>query len=105
MGYTGLLDYNLLQEFALGSLWFATVILTIGLLSELFAWGMWWRRFRMPIMLAVLALHTGIYLVMNIMFWHTFFELILLAFPWAKWMDAALEDRSARLQQLTLLTR
>ena len=87
MGYTGLLDYNMMQEIALASVFVATMLLTLGLLSELFAWAMWWRKFRMPVLLAVLALHVGIYLVMNIMFWHTFFELILLAFPWAAWIE------------------
>ena len=100
MGYTGLLDYNILQDMALSSVPFATIILTIGLLSEFFAWGMWWRKFRLPVLLAVLGLHVGIYLVMNIMFWHTFFELILLAFPWAKWIDAYwVSRRGVRIPQ------
>ena len=89
--YTGVLDYNILQEISLNSAFFATTILTIGLLSEFFAWGMWWRKYRTLVVLAVLGLHTGIYLVMNIMFWQTFYELILLAFPWAVWIDKALE--------------
>ncbi|MBX2818904.1 MAG: hypothetical protein KTR29_04455 [Rhodothermaceae bacterium] len=89
--YTGILDYNILQEVSLSSAFFATTILTIGLLSEFFAWAMWWRKFRTVIILAVLGLHMGIYLVMNIMFWQTFFELILLAFPFAVWIDKALD--------------
>ena len=105
MGYTGLLDYNFLQEIALGSMFFATISLTFGVLSELFAWLMWWRRFRLPILLAVLALHVGIYVLMNIMFWHTFWELILLAFPWAKWIDAYLDSRKLDLQRMPLLVR
>lgn len=94
MGYTGLLEYSPFQRLVLASSVLATALLTFGLLSELFAWLMWWRRFRMPVVLAVLALHVGIYLVMNIMFWHTFFELILLAFPWARWLDAILAART-----------
>ena len=105
MGYTGLLDYNLLQEVALGSMFFATISLTFGILSELFAWMMWWRRFRMPIVLAVLGLHVGIYVLMNIMFWHTFFELILLAFPWAKWIDLYLDRRKLDLQRVALFAQ
>ena len=89
--YTGILDYNILQEISLSSAFFATTILTIGLLSEFFAWAMWWRKFRTITILAVLGLHMGIYLVMNIMFWQTFFELILLAFPWAIWIDKGLD--------------
>ncbi len=105
MGYSGLLDYTLLQEFTLGSMLFATMGLTLGLLAELFAWLMWWRRFRLPILLAVLGLHVGIYLLMNIMFWHTFFELILLALPWATWLNVALDNRSSDLRQLSLFTK
>ncbi len=105
MGYTGLLDYNFLQEFALSSFSFATLILTFGLLSEFFAWVMWWRKPRMLVVLAVLALHMGIYLVMNIMFWHTFFELILLAFPFAKWIDMFLANRTNKVQSMALFAR
>ena len=89
--YTGILDYNILQEISLSSAFFATTILTVGLLSEFFAWGMWWRKYRTIVILAVLGLHMGIYIVMNIMFWQTFFELILLAFPWAVWLDKGLQ--------------
>ncbi len=92
--YTGILDYNLLQVWSLNSVSFATLILTFGLLAEMFSWLMWWRKYRTPILLAVIGLHVGIYLVMNIMFWETFYELILLAFPWAVWLDKALARTS-----------
>ena len=88
--YTGVLDYNILQQISLESTMFATTILTIGLLSEFFAWLMWWRRPRTLIFMAVLGLHLGIYIVMNIMFWQTFYALILLGFPWATWIDKML---------------
>jgi hypothetical protein len=94
MAYTGILEYNLTQQIALSSVFFATAMLTFGLLAEFFSWAMWWRKFRLPVLLAVIGLHVGIYLAMNIMFWHTFFELILLAFPWARWIDGFLEARS-----------
>lgn len=105
MGYTGILDYNVMQELALASVFFATISLTFGILSELFSWLMWWRRFRLPILLAVLALHVGIYVLMNIMFWHTFWELILLAFPWAKWIDAYLAKRSFDVHRMPLVVK
>ena len=92
--YTGILDYNILQELSLESALFATTILTIGLLSETFAWLMWWRKLRTPILLAVIGLHLGIHMVMNIMFWQTFFELLFLAFPWAVWFDKVLTTTS-----------
>lgn len=95
----GVLEFNWLQEAALSSFSVATLFLTIGLLSELAAFLMWWRPFRTPVVFAVLGLHVGIYLVMGIMFWITFLILILLALPWARWIDAVLpEDWAQRIR-------
>ncbi len=102
--YTGILAYNPLQEFALSSFSFSTAILTFGLLSEFMAWGMWFRRFRMPVILAVIGLHIGIKAVMNIMFWHTFWVLLLLAFPWSDWIDRVLA-RSPKVQRFAMSFR
>lgn len=84
---SGVLEFNALQELILSEHWIATAFLTIGLLSEFVAFGVWWRRFRMLVMLAIFALHTGIYFVMNILFILSMYELVLLAFPWAVWLD------------------
>lgn len=84
---TGVLEFNLLQELALSSPEPATFFLTIGLLTELFAFLAWWKKFRMPVLVAVIGLHLGIYLVMNIFFKLSVYELVLLAFPWAAWLD------------------
>ena len=88
---TGVLDYNLLQRLLLSDHGIATVFLTVGLLTEFFAFLMWWRRLRTPTILAVIALHFGIFFVMNIMFTLSVVELVLLAFPWAAWLDHGLE--------------
>ncbi|MGM0706621.1 MAG: hypothetical protein ACQETP_11955 [Bacteroidota bacterium] len=92
----GVLEFNWMQEAALSSFSVATLFLTIGLLSELAAVLMWWRPLRTPVVFAVLGLHVGIYLVMGIMFWITFLILILLALPWARWIDAVLPDSLAQ---------
>jgi hypothetical protein len=63
---------------------------------------MWWRRFRTPALLAVIGLHVGIYWAMNIMFWITFYELILLALPGVVWFRLA---RSGRPRVMSLLAR
>lgn len=102
--YTGILAYNPLQEFALASFSFSTAILTFGLLSEFMAWGMWFRRYRMIVILAVIGLHIGIKAAMNIMFWHTFWVLLLLAFPWSTWIDRIL-DRSPKADALVASLR
>lgn len=84
---TGILEFNVLQEIALSSHGLATAFLTLGLLTELFAFLAWWKKFRMPILIAVIGLHIGIYLIMNIFFKLSVYELVLLAFPWPAWLD------------------
>lgn len=84
---TGILEFNPIQELLLSEIWISTVFLTMGLVTELGAFLIWWKRFRMPVMFGLMALHVGIYLVMNIFFVLAFYELILLALPWSAWLD------------------
>lgn len=91
---TGVLDLNILQELALSQVSVATLFLAFGMLTELGAFLMWWRRLRFPVIVAVLGLHIGIFLVMNIMFYLSVFELLLLGPPWAMWIDRWLDQRS-----------
>lgn len=84
---TGALGLNSLQEAALSSHFIATVFLLMGLLLEASAFLLWWKRFRTPVMLALLAMHTGIFFVMNISFTLSMYELVLLALPWPLWLD------------------
>jgi len=80
---TGTFDFTWAQSLVLEHYWMATAFLIIGAVTELFAFLMWWPRVRIPAVLAVLGLHTGIYLTMRIVFAITTLELILLALPWA----------------------
>jgi hypothetical protein len=80
---TGTFDFTFAQSLALDHYWVATAFLAIGAVTELLAFSMWWPRFRIPAVLAVLGLHGGIYLTMRIIFDVTTIELILLALPWA----------------------
>lgn len=93
---TGALDYNALQELVLQYYPVATAFLAFGLLTELLAFLMWWRRLRTPVILAVLGLHVGIYLVMSIMFYLSVIELLFLGFPWAVWIDWGLQHAPLR---------
>lgn len=86
---TGMLELNGLQELILSSHFVATAFLTLGLLTELSSFLVCWRRFRIPIMLAILGMHAGIFVVMNIIFTLTTYELVLLALPWPVWLNAA----------------
>lgn len=80
---TGTFDFTFAQSLVLEYYWVATAFLIIGAVTELCAFLMWWPRFRIPVVLAVLGLHAGIYMTMRIVFAVTTLELILLALPWA----------------------
>ncbi|MFP4228399.1 MAG: hypothetical protein ACLFTE_06185 [Salinivenus sp.] len=103
---SGTFDFTLLQSLALDYYWIATLFLVIGLVSESLAFSMWWPRFRVPAVLAVLGLHAGIYLTMRIVFAITTLELILLALPWAcivtriAGMSASTRERECPLPHL-----
>ena len=87
MAKTGALEFNALQELILSSHLVATFFLAFGLLTEFFAFLLWWKKFRLPVMLGILALHIGIYIVMNIFFTLAVYELVLLALPFPAWLD------------------
>lgn len=93
---SGALELNWMQELALSDYWIATAFLTIGFLSELSAFLIWWKPFRLPVGLAVIGLHLGIHFVMNILFLLSLIELVLLTFPWARWIDGTLGRIGAR---------
>jgi len=46
--------------------------------------------------LVVIGLHLGIFYIMNIMFMITLLELILLALPWAVWIERMLPTPAVR---------
>lgn len=84
---TGILDFNILQELALSAYPVATLFLIVGLTTELCAFLSWFKKFRMPVYLAIIVMHIGIYVVMNIHFKLSMYELVLLALPWSAWID------------------
>jgi len=91
---TGVFELTFLQEFALDHVWIATAFLTIGFLTELFAFVMWWPRFRFVAVSAVIGLHFGIYLTMEIVFQVTTIELfLLLAYPLARYVQVSVPEQ------------
>lgn len=91
----GSAEWSPLQQTLLAHPGLGTFGLWIGLLTELSAWSMWWRRPRPFTALALLAMHAGIYLTMGILFLSNMALLLALAAP-----IAALVDRVARPAQL-----
>ncbi|MDZ7773418.1 MAG: hypothetical protein U5K31_11865 [Balneolaceae bacterium] len=80
-GY-GSFELNALQEVALSSRTAATAILGVGLLTELSAFLLWFKRLRPWITLAVIGMHIGIYYSMNIFFLSYMIGLVIVGFPW-----------------------
>lgn len=72
------------QQLALESRWIATAILTVGLLTELFAFLIWWKKPRPLITFLIIGMHIGIYYSMNIWFMSYMIGLPLIGFPWHK---------------------
>lgn len=93
---TGSFDYSWVQQIALGSRFAATVILIIGIVTEMIGILLWWRKLRSYVILLIIGMHIGIYLSMNIFFLSYMIELILIGFPWYIALD--------KLPRLTFLS-
>ena len=88
---TGVFAFNAVQQAALESHAVATVFLAIGLLTEFFAFLMWWRPFRVPVGLAIIGLHLGIKMTMGILFGAATIIVALLTLPWDRLWNRVVE--------------
>ncbi|WP_420317652.1 hypothetical protein [Ekhidna sp.] len=87
LGIYGFHEFNFLQQIAFEYIPFATLILTIGLLTELSGFLFWFRKTRPFIVIGIIGLHVGIFYFMNIWFHAFMVELLILGFPWGRWVD------------------
>jgi hypothetical protein len=62
--------------------------LVFGLIAELVGILIWFRRYRTPVLLALVAMHVGIDLTLDILFIYNILILALLALPWGAVIDA-----------------
>jgi hypothetical protein len=92
---TGEFDFNFLQNLAFDYVWIATIILVIGLLTEFFGFMMWFKKLRVYIFTATIAMHIGITMTMNIRFDAFVIQLILMGYPWAKGIDLLIDRKKA----------
>jgi hypothetical protein len=84
---TGEVQINGIQQLALSSRFIATLILLSGILTELFAFLLWWKKLR-PFIITLLILMTiGIYITMNIFFKAFLIELIIIGYPWNRFVN------------------
>ncbi len=82
MSGDGAFELNLLQQYTIQWHWLATIILIIGLLTELIGVMAWSPVFRPYVILAIVGMHFGIEWTMNISFASYVYILILIGFPW-----------------------
>lgn len=92
---TGVVDYNWLQQLALDHHLVGTAILTFGLLTEFFAFLMWYKRPRPYIMTLLAGMHVGIWGVMKLTFSANTYLLLLLAYPFPRLIDWSLAHLDA----------
>ncbi|MBO6524547.1 MAG: hypothetical protein JJ971_12015 [Balneolaceae bacterium] len=83
----GEFQLNWLQELALSSKGIATSVLLFGLFSEFFGFMVWFKKFRWAEIVLLIGLHIGIDLTMNIFFAAFTYQLILMGFPWNRWIN------------------
>lgn len=84
---SGAFELNLLQQLAAYSIPAATVILLVGWLTEFAGFLFWFKKLRPYITTALIGMHFGITLTMNIRFDSFVMILILLGYPWDVWID------------------
>lgn len=86
----GAFEPTFLQEMVLYNYHFGTLVLTFGLLVELFSFLTWWRKSRHVVLALMAVMHIGIVYSMNIFFAASTYFLILLAIPWNRVIDSIL---------------
>jgi hypothetical protein len=101
---TGTFEPNFLQEMALQSLPVASVILLIGWLTEFAGVFVWSNKYRSYAITAIIAMHIGITLSMNIRFDAYVLELLIIGYPWNKLLDKY-RSRLPAFQRLSALSR
>lgn len=87
---TGVIEYNWVQQLALEHQLAGTVILTFGLLTEFFAFLLWFKRTRPLAGTLLVGMHIGIWSVMKLTFSANTYLLIILAYPWVALIDLGL---------------
>ncbi|GAB5486204.1 MAG: hypothetical protein Pars93KO_26380 [Parasphingorhabdus sp.] len=83
----GEFQYTIVQEIALKSIPAATAMLVVGILSEFFGIFMWFRKARPFVTIALVGMHFGVTMSMNIRFDDFMMLLILIGFPWPEWYN------------------
>lgn len=84
---TGHFEPNAMQSLILQTPELGTAALTFGLVAEALGFLMWFSRYRPWIVTALIAMHIGIDFTMNIFFFNNICMLLLVGYPWGRWLQ------------------
>lgn len=93
----GAFSLNWLQQLILEYRWIGTLTLLFGLLTELFGFLLWFDKTRPYIASALIMMHLGVYLTMNILFDVYIYQLLIIGFPWGYFLDKHLFHKDNKL--------
>jgi len=91
----GTYSLNFIQQAALKSTAFASLLLLFGWITEFFGFTLWWSRFRPYTFTLLIGLHIGIMLSMNIRFDAFLLQFIIVGYPWYRLIDRYLDTTPA----------
>ena len=77
----GIFEPNIVQDLIFADARWGTLVLTFGLVTEAFGWLLWFKKTRYFVLWAIIGLHFGIALSMNIFFETYTYQLLLLSLP------------------------
>lgn len=83
----GTFSLNWIQELSLDQAWFASLSLIFGLIAEVLGFLLWFDKTRPYIATALIGMHFGVFLTMNIMFDVYIYILLIIGFPWGRWIQ------------------
>lgn len=101
----GSFSLNWLQEISLQYSWIASLTLLFGLLAELSGFLLWFDKTRPFIATALIGMHFGVYITMNIMFDVYIYLLLFIGFPWGYWINKYTSLGESSLSNIALLKR
>jgi len=100
---TGTFELNFLQELALQSIPIASAILLFGWLTEFAGAFVWSKKYRPYAITAIIGMHIGITLTMNIRFDAYVIELLIIGYPWDQLFDRY-QSSFPKFRKLSILT-
>lgn len=94
---------NIIQRLAVEHKLFGTIALSLGFVTEMTAFLIWFERLRPWVTTGLIMMHLGIGFTMNIHFTYNIYLLLLVGYPWGRgidWLRANLTRQKIALRPL-----